>query len=402
MKIGLPYLFPGKESGQGVFEETFASGLKKRGAKVKVFYPTNKELRKIEKIGSVLTMASMREHIDEANKCDLLYSTNGISLGLLDKEVKVPMISVFHSTTRTLFEQLTGDYHKMAEYSLYQKYYKELERISLVPDDIRRGSLETWALIEDFMIQKSHYLVAVSENVKREIEDFLSPKTKKVEVVSNGIEESWFTDEKYVSCRHCEKISKNWNKKPIVMWVGRMGREHNSFKTKGIDRVLELFDRLDGKKVQKVAIAIVPKEKAEYVELYSKIFTKRGIEFCPNWPYNHLPHLTSKGDIFIMTSRYEGFSLSLIEAMASKMAPVAYAVGVVPEAIKNGYNGYIVKNIDQMEERVKWLLSHPAKREKMAQRAFETAQAKYQISTMLDNYFQLFRKIIRRRNKSIL
>ncbi|MCX6810743.1 MAG: glycosyltransferase family 4 protein [Candidatus Berkelbacteria bacterium] len=396
-KIGLPFLSPGKNDGQGVFEETFAAGLKKRGVNVEVFYPTNKDLNKIDKIGSVLSMASMREHISEAKKCDLLYSTNGISLSLSDKEVGVPMFSVFHSTTRTLFEHLTGDYHKMAEYALYQKYYKELDKLALVTDEMRRASLETWALMEDQMIKKSHYIVAVSDKVKREIDNYLLPKNKKIQVVHNGIEESWFTDEKYVDCKRCQKITKKWASKPTVMWVGRTGREHNTFKTKGLDRVLELFDRLDSKKVNKVVIAIVPKERKEYVARYGKLFTKRGIEFIPNCPYTHLPHLTSKGDIFIMPSRYEGFSLSLIEAMASKMAPIAYSVGVVPEAIKNGYNGYIVKNIDQMEERVKYLVANPKRRQQIAEHAFESAEKNYQIEYMLEKYFALFKKITRRR-----
>ena len=98
-----------------------------------------------------------------------------------------------------------------------------------------------------------------------------------------------------------------------------------------------------------------------------------------------------------MPSRYEGFSLSLIEAMASKMAPIAYSVGVVPEAIKNGFNGYIVKNIDQMEERVKYLISNPKRREQIASNAFQTAKDNYQIKNMLDKYFTLFKKITRRR-----
>jgi len=392
MKIGLPYLYPGKISGQGVFEETFAQGLKAKGVEIDRMYPTNKELRKIEKVGTVLTMASLREHLDRVNNCDLLYSTNGTAITFLDDKTKIPVVPAYHSTGLTIWLRLVKNVETMPEYDLFKKYEKELESIELVPLDVSEGSLEFWGRCGRYMAREAKHIVAVSENVKQELIDFGEVDPNKIKVIENGIEKAWFKKE--YECSECNKITSKWPDKPTVMWIGRMGRERNSFKTKGIDRLLEVMDKLDGKKIYKVVVAIVPDEKPGQLEKYKRLFTKRGIDFYPNWPYEHLPHIMIQGDIFLMTSRYEGFSLSIIEAMACGMVPITYSIGVVPQAIQDKKNGLVVKNVDEMVEKVIWLTNNEEKQIEMAEAAKNTSKKRYQLDTMLDRYIGYYQNII--------
>ncbi|HEY5588075.1 MAG TPA: glycosyltransferase family 4 protein, partial [Candidatus Paceibacterota bacterium] len=52
----------------------------------------------------------------------------------------------------------------------------------------------------------------------------------------------------------------------------------------------------------------------------------------------------NRAQIFIMTSKYEGFPNSLCEAMAFKLASISYECPFGPsEIIKNGYNGILVE-----------------------------------------------------------
>ena len=178
--------------------------------------------------------------------------------------------------------------------------------------------------------------------------------------------------------------------------MGRVGRDHLNFKIKGVDRILEVMSRLDSKKVHKVAIGITPKEQPWHEKAYAQVFEKRGIEFIPNCPYEHLPHLAKKGNVMLMTSRYEACQLSLIEAMASGMAPVSYNIGVAPEAVQNNKNGYIVKNIDEMTKKVSYLIDHPETMAKFGQAAKETATQKHQIDDMIDKYFEVFERVAKK------
>ena len=146
LKIALPYLYPGKNSGQGVFEETFATRLAERGAKTKVFYPTNKELRKIPKFGTVLTMSSLREHYEELKEYDVIYCTNGSAISLLDGELSKKIVPTYHSTGYTIWQRIHVNEQKLPDFDNYKKYYDELDKISLVKEEISADSLEAWGL----------------------------------------------------------------------------------------------------------------------------------------------------------------------------------------------------------------------------------------------------------------
>jgi len=96
---------------------------------------------------------------------------------------------------------------------------------------------------------------------------------------------------------------------------------------------------------------------------------KKLVQWMKNYIPNHtinanavkdtIPSLLNQhaGGIVLLTSRYEGFSLSLIEAMSQGLVPISFSVGVAPEIIRNGENGFIVHTIEEAEEKIKLLLN---------------------------------------------
>jgi len=80
-----------------------------------------------------------------------------------------------------------------------------------------------------------------------------------------------------------------------------------------------------------------------------------------------------RGSILFISSRYEGFSLSLIEGMSQGLIPIAYSVGVVPEIIRNGENGFIISSQAEAIERVNQILSDEVLREKLSAEAIKTS-----------------------------
>jgi len=55
-----------------------------------------------------------------------------------------------------------------------------------------------------------------------------------------------------------------------------------------------------------------------------------------------VPGLLPAFDVFAMSSRYEGLSIALLEAMAAGVPPVATRVGGIPEVIRDGTDGLLV------------------------------------------------------------
>jgi glycosyltransferase involved in cell wall biosynthesis len=55
-----------------------------------------------------------------------------------------------------------------------------------------------------------------------------------------------------------------------------------------------------------------------------------------------VPALLAGLDVFCMTSRFEGLSIALLEAMANGIPPVVTAVGGIPEAVRDEIDGLLV------------------------------------------------------------
>ncbi len=84
----------------------------------------------------------------------------------------------------------------------------------------------------------------------------------------------------------------------------------------------------------------------------------------------------------------EPFGLSVVEAMACGTPVVAFNKGSMPELIKSGENGFIVEGV---EEAVRALKKIP---EIDRQACRNTVEQKFTVEKMVDNYIQVYKKII--------
>ena len=80
----------------------------------------------------------------------------------------------------------------------------------------------------------------------------------------------------------------------------------------------------------------------------------------------------------VMTSRYEGFPMTLLEASSNRLPLVAFDVPTGPdEIINDGINGYLVPadNDQLMKERIESLMEDASLRRAMSEEAYKTSEA---------------------------
>ncbi|PYS69773.1 MAG: hypothetical protein DMF69_15865 [Acidobacteria bacterium] len=103
-----------------------------------------------------------------------------------------------------------------------------------------------------------------------------------------------------------------------------------------------------------------------------------------------------KSEIFILASEYEGFCISLIEAMANGCAPVVTDIrSGNKQLVKDGENGFIVPvgDIDAFVDRIKLLDSDRESLSQTRTGAWETGR-EYSVRRMVDNYVACFERAI--------
>jgi glycosyltransferase involved in cell wall biosynthesis len=100
-------------------------------------------------------------------------------------------------------------------------------------------------------------------------------------------------------------------------------------------------------------------------------------------------------DIFVLPSRSEALSNSLLEAMACGCCPVASRVGGNPELVRHGENGMLFEsgNVEQLSKVLQSLVELRALREQLAARARSTAE-QFSIGASARRMEQIYTELI--------
>ncbi len=106
--------------------------------------------------------------------------------------------------------------------------------------------------------------------------------------------------------------------------------------------------------------------------------------------------LLPEADVFLLTSRYEGISIALLEAMRAGLPAIGTAVGGIPETIIDGKTGLLVAP-DGLETLVKAmvrLVASKSLRDEMGKQGYDYFMKEFSLATMLARYQQLYTKAV--------
>ncbi|MDP1760408.1 MAG: glycosyltransferase family 4 protein, partial [Candidatus Woesebacteria bacterium] len=179
--------------------------------------------------------------------------------------------------------------------------------------------------IEIYVAKRSNAVIVTSKKVQAELIKNKVPKHKIV-LIHNSIEDYWFDS----------NIIKKVKKESNLVYSGRLGNDPFTVKLKGIPRLIYVLNNFPS--LNKVIIGMCH-QTDQYKKIFGQILKTKSYLSVEK---KKIPSILRKhyGDIYINTSRYEGFCLSLVEAMSQGLVPIVFPFGVVPEIIENGKNGY--------------------------------------------------------------
>ncbi len=105
-----------------------------------------------------------------------------------------------------------------------------------------------------------------------------------------------------------------------------------------------------------------------------------------------VPALMREWDLFVLPSRTEGISNTILEAMASGLPVLATAVGGNPELVVEGETGRLVPRDDPeaMAHALDELLSDPSRMARMGQAGRARVEERFSIEAMVAKYLALY------------
>lgn len=238
--------------------------------------------------------------------------------------------------------------------------------------------------IQGAMWRSSDKLLSVSGELKKRLSETIGFPLNQIDVILNGVNEEKF----FPSDSLREEFRKEFNFSREDFIVGNVGR----FSAVKNHRMLLLAAAELIKGGETVRIALVSRGRKEQ-ELRALSHSLGIAEFTHFLGFQSNINLILNGfDILALTSRSEGCSNVIQEAMFCQKPIIATNVGGNPELIANNHSGLLVEdnNYRELAEKIHYLKQHPNIREMLGRNARSAALEKFTLKKMVESYENLY------------
>jgi glycosyltransferase involved in cell wall biosynthesis len=203
-------------------------------------------------------------------------------------------------------------------------------------------------------------------------------KRKKLIIINNPVEISNTSLDDYKKKKSVE------GKKNVLVAIGRLSYE------KGYDLLLKAFSLLDKNKYILYIIG-EGNEKEKLQGLSENLNIEKSIRFIGYTPDPRI--YMEKADIFVLSSRFEGFPNVVLEAMSCGTQVVAFdCPGGTSEIIDHGINGWLVEtgNIKKLAVMITYAVNNPLDGRIIRKSIYE----RYNITKIMKEYEKLIDQVV--------
>ncbi len=350
--------------------------LRSKGCEVIDFMPeTNERINLIDlpALGTPLMFQDLVKRIVEMNGCDIVVTTNWF--GAILPELKVPLVTVFHSNSSMVMESIKDK--NITDKETLDKWLNIVKKYSLAKPSIQQDHEKVISFGEKYFATKSDLIISVSDLLKQSLTEFYGSEAGKIQVIFNSFDNQWLE----------VNVGKSFDGELNLINVTRLPDDFNGFVGKGADRTFEVFSKVD---LDKVLVA--SGKPVAYRSFIDENLNR--VKLVESADRQTVASELANAHISIHCSRCEACQLTLIEAMLMKTVPISFKVGVASEFIEHGKNGFLVDSVDEMLEYVKVLREDRKKMAEMASLARETILQKCSINEIGQKYLEVFGHII--------
>ena len=198
----------------------------------------------------------------------------------------------------------------------------------------------------NMMASKADKIIAVSNSIKEDIQKQLNIKPKKIEVIYSGLDKRFFEEQ---SAGSKGVLAKFGIEKKYILFLGTLEPSKN------ITRLLEAFKKFkeDYQKTKgqfDYQLVVAGKRgwlSEEYRQLVKDLELSSDVVFTGYVVGDELVPLFKGAEFFVMPSLYEGFGMTVLEALATVTPSIISKVSSMPEIV--GEAAHFVNPLDTAE-----------------------------------------------------
>ena len=161
---------------------------------------------------------------------------------------------------------------------------------------------------------------------------------------------------------------------------------------KGFDLLLQAWSKVEKKCVDWELVVFGDGDR----DAYQSLATELSLQHCSlKGPTTDIETEYLRSSLFVFSSRFEGFGMVLIEAMACGLPVVSFACPCGPrDIISDGIDGLLVENgnVQALAEKLIYMINHPEERQRMGKNAVKKAE-RYKMDYLAKDWHQLFESL---------
>jgi len=244
------------------------------------------------------------------------------------------------------------------------------------------GKDATYEPVVTFSINESDAITAVSDNLRNEI--FKSFNIKKdIEVIYNFVDVERFSKKPIDAFR--QAVAPDGER--IVMHAS------NFRKIKRVEDVIRIFEAINKEVPSKLMMVGDGPERHGVEELSRELGIGNDVRFVGK--QEQMEEIMAISDLFLLTSEYESFGLSALEAMAAHVPVISSNAGGLPEVNIHAETGYMapVGHVREMADYGISMLREDETLQRFKDNAYKQAM-RFDISKIVPKYEALYEQVL--------
>lgn len=246
--------------------------------------------------------------------------------------------------------------------------------------------------IQKFLASQADAIITDSQSSKIDIERIFNINPDKVFPVLLAAGEQF--KKKHVSAEQRKKLLKKYSiPDTFALYVG------DATPNKNLPRLIDAFEKTDIPLV--IAGGAIAKKDIDRSHPWNKdiIYVQEKAQLLGNIfilgfvEDSDLVDLYNIAELFVMPSLYEGFGLPVLEAASCGLPIVTSRSGSIPEVIGEAAIFFDPNNVNDIAEKIDYLLNNEPERKKYAKRAFERSK-KFSWEKTADETVSIYEQVV--------